>query len=71
LGPPLKLDPNLSFLLDLLFLRFFSIFVSVVLPDGNNSRSEFLNVGGNLILQLMPFVSAGGGLYKFPLSHPF
>jgi hypothetical protein len=37
-------DHNLGLLLDLLFLRLFSIFVSEVLSDRNNYGSEFLTV---------------------------
>jgi hypothetical protein len=61
------LDPNLDLLLDLFFVRIFSIFVSSVLSDRDNFGSEFLTVDGNPIPHLMYCLSAGDGLYKFPL----
>jgi hypothetical protein len=45
LGPSLELDSTLSLSLNLLFLRFFSIFVLAVPSDRNNYGSEFLTVG--------------------------
>jgi hypothetical protein len=41
LGVSLELDPTLDLLLDLLFLRFFSISIPAVLSDRNRYRSEF------------------------------
>jgi len=40
-----ELNPNLGLSPDLLFLRFFSIFVPAVLSDRNDSWSEFLTMG--------------------------
>ena len=45
LEPSFELDPNLGLSLDLLSLSLFSIFVSAILLDGNNSESEFLTMG--------------------------
>ena len=40
LGPPLELDSTLGLSLDLLFFRFLSISIPVILSDKNNYGSE-------------------------------
>jgi hypothetical protein len=40
MGPPLELDPTVSLLLDLLFLRLLSISIPVILSEWNNYESE-------------------------------
>jgi hypothetical protein len=40
LGHPLELDPTLGLLLDLLFLRYLSISIPVILTDRNMSPKE-------------------------------
>jgi hypothetical protein len=41
LGLSLELDPTFGLLLDLLFLRFLSIYIPAVLSDWNNYGSVF------------------------------
>ena len=65
--PLLDLGPILFLLLDLFFLRLLSISIPVILSDRSNYGSVFCLWDGNPILHLMPCLSVGGGLYKFPL----
>jgi len=67
LGPLIELDPTLGLLLDLLFLRLFSISIPAFLSDTKNYGSEHGLWDSNPILHLMAFLSAGGGFNKFPL----
>jgi hypothetical protein len=66
--PPFELDPILDLSLDLLFLRLIFIYIPAVLSDRKIYGSKFLLSYGNPIPHLMPCLSAGGRLYKFPLS---
>jgi hypothetical protein len=53
--------------MDLLFLMFLSISITVILSDRNNYGSELWLWDGNPIPHLIPCLPARGGLYKFPL----
>ena len=61
MGPPLELVPTLGLLLDLLFLRLFSISIPVILSDRNNYMSGMWLWDGNPIPHLTPCLLAGGG----------
>jgi hypothetical protein len=57
----------LSLSLDLLFLRFLSISIPVILSGRNNYESEFRLWDGPPLSHLMLCLPPGGGLCKFPL----
>jgi hypothetical protein len=62
-----SLDHNMGQSLDLLSLNLFSIFVPTVLLDRENSGPVCDYGMATTSLHLMPCLSTGGGLYKFPL----
>lgn len=55
--------------MELLFLRFHSISILVVVWNGNNCGSEVWLCDGNPISYLMPCFSPGACLYKLILPH--
>jgi hypothetical protein len=62
------MDPKSGWSLDLLSLHLFFISDLAVLLGRNNSGLEFFDCGmGTPSLYLMPCLSTGGGIYKFPL----
>jgi hypothetical protein len=65
--PPFELDPTLGLSLELLFLRFISNSIPVILSDRNNNGSEFWLWEGHSLSQLLPCLTDGDGLHKLPL----
>jgi hypothetical protein len=70
---PLELDPTLGLSLKLIFLRFLSFSILLILSDRNNNGSEFWLWDEPSLSQLLPCLPAGGGLYIFdlPTVRPF